>query len=104
MRSKCRNGENNINRAFEMNKLDEGWGQNAYIYSNKVYMDTAVNSLGKEMVFLNSWNCTETVWDNWMAYEDGELFYCDDEKDKWTYYNCNGLTYGDSSMEATLPR
>ena len=99
-----RNGETNINRAFEMNKLDEGWGQNAYIYSNKVYMDTAVNSQGKEMVFLNSWNCTETVWDNWMAYEDGELFYCDDEKDRWTYYNCNGLTYGDSSMEADLPR
>lgn len=99
-----RNGETNINRAFEMNKLDEGWGQNGYIYGNKVYMDTAVNSLGKNMVILNSWNCTETVWDNYMAYEDGVLFYTDDEKDKWNYYNCNGLTYGDSSLEKDLPQ
>ena len=98
-----RNGENNINRAFEMNKLDEGWGQNAYIYSNKVYMDTPTNSEGKKMVFLNSWNCTETVWDNWMAYEDGELFSCDAEEDRWNYYNCNGLTYGNSEMEKDMP-
>lgn len=98
-----RNGETNINRAFEMNKLDEGWGQNAYIYSNKAYMDTPTNSQGKKMVFLNSWNCTETVWDNWIAYEDGELVSCDNEKDQWTYYNCNGLTYGDPSMEENLP-
>ncbi len=99
-----RNGETNINRAFEMNKLDEGWGQNAYIYSNKAYMDTPTNSQGKKMVFLNSWNCTETVWDNWIAYEDGELLSCDNEEDQWTYYNCNGLTYGDESMEENLPR
>lgn len=97
-----RNGAANINRAFEMNKLDEGWGQNAYIYSNKAYMDTAVNSLGKKMVILNSWNCTETVWDNWMAYEDGELFSCDNEEDRWNYYNCSDLTYGDPSMEENL--
>ncbi len=99
-----RNGATNINRAFEMNKLVEGWGQNAYIYGNKAYMDTATNSLGKKMVILNSWNCTETVWDNFMAYEDGVLFSCDDEADKFKYYNCNGLTYGDSSMEDDLPK
>ncbi len=99
-----RNGETKVNRAFEMNKLVEGWGQNAYIYGNKVYMDTPLNSEGKKMVILNSWNCTETVWDNYMAYEDGELFYTDDEKDRWNYYNCNGLTYGDSSLEKDLPQ
>lgn len=99
-----RNGETHINRAFEMNRLVDGWGQNGYIYGNKVYMDTAVNSEGKNMVILNSWNCTETVWDNYMAYEDGVLFYTDDEKDKWNYYNCNGLTYGDSSIEKDLPQ
>ncbi len=98
-----RNGETRVNRAFEMNKLVDGWGQNGYIYGNKVYMDTSVNSEGKKMVILNSWNCTETVWDNYMAYEDGVLFYTDDEKDMWNYYNCNGLTYGDSSIEKELP-
>lgn len=97
-----RNGEEKINRAFEMNKMDEGWGRNAYIYGNKAYMDAAVNSLGKKMVFLNSWNCTETVWDNWMAYEDGVLFFCDNEADRWNYYNCNDMTYGDPSMEEGL--
>lgn len=97
-----RNGADNINRAFEMNKLDEGWGQNAYIYGNKAYMDKSVNSLGKKMVLINSWNCTETVWDNWMAYEDGVLFSCDNEDDKWKYYNCSDITYGDPSMEENL--
>lgn len=98
-----RNGAVNVNRAFEMNKLVEGWGQNAYIYGNKAYMDTPVNSLGGKMVFLNSWNCTETVWGNFMAYEDGILFSVDNEADRWNYYNCNDLTYGDPSMEKDLP-
>ncbi len=97
-----RSGCENINRAFEINKMDEGWGQNAYIYDNKAYMDTAVNSLGGKMVFLNAWNCTETVWDNYMAYEDGNLFSVDNEKDRWNYYNCNNLTYGSASMESEL--
>lgn len=97
-----RNGAESINRAFEMNKLDEGWGQNAYIYGNKAYMDKSVNSLGKKMVLINSWDCTETVWDNWMAYEDGVLFSCDNEDDRWNYYNCSDMTYGDSSMEEML--
>jgi len=99
-----RNGCVNINRAFEMNRLVEGWGQNAYIYNNKAYMDTPTNSLGKKMYFLNSWNCTETVWNNFMAYEDKTLFSVDDPDDKWNYYNCNGLTYGDSSLEESIGR
>ena len=37
-------------------------------------------------------------------YEDGELVSCDNEEEQWTYYNCNGLTYGDKSMEENLPR
>lgn len=97
-----RNGAVNINRAFEMNKLDEGWGQNAYIYGNKAYMDTSLNSLGKKMVFVNSWDCSETVWGNFMAYEDGVLFSVDNEADRWNYYNCSDLTYGDPSMEKDL--
>lgn len=98
-----RNGAININRAFEMNKLAEGWGQNAYIYGNKAYMDTSVNSFGKKMVILNSWDCTETVWGNFMAYEDGLLFSVDNEADRWKYYNCSDLTYGDPSIENYLP-
>lgn len=98
-----RNGSVNINRAFEMNRQADGWGQNAYIYGNKAYMDTSVNSLGKKMVMVNSWDCTETVWGNFMAYEDGILFSVDNEEDRWKYYNCSDLTYGDPSMEAELP-
>jgi hypothetical protein len=67
-------------------------------------MKMAISHLMLKMVFLNSWNCTETVWDNWIAYEDGELVSCDNEEEQWTYYNCNGLTYGDKSMEENLPR
>ncbi|MBE6841720.1 MAG: hypothetical protein E7510_02680 [Ruminococcus sp.] len=99
-----RNGCTNVNRAFEMNRLVEGWGQNAYIYNNKAYMDTPINSQGKKMYFLNSWNCTETVWNNYIAYEDGELISVDNPDDKWDYYNCNGITYGDSSIEEKLGR
>lgn len=77
-------------------------GQNAYIYGNKAYMDTSLNSLGKKMVFVNSWDCSETVWGNFMAYEDGVLFYVDNEADRWKYYNCSDLTYGDPSMEKDL--
>ena len=53
-------------------------------------------------LLINSWDCTETVWDNWMAYEDGVLFSCDNEDDRWNYYNCSDMTYGDSSMEEML--
>lgn len=97
-----RNGCEKINHAFSMGKIVDGWGQNAYIYGNKAYMDTPVNSQGKKMVFLNSWNCSETVWDNYLAYESGELFPIDDEKYRWDYYNCSDLTYGDYSIEENL--
>lgn len=97
-----RNGCSEINYAFSMNKIADGWGQNAYIYGNKAYMDTSVNALGKKMVFLNSWDCSETVWDNYLAYESGELFPIDDEKYRWDYYNCSDLTYGDYSIEENL--
>ncbi len=97
-----RNGCSEINYAFSMNKIVDGWGQNAYIYGNKAYMDTSVNALGKKMVFLNSWDCSETVWDNYLAYESGELFPIDDEKYRWDYYNCSDLTYGDYSIEENL--
>lgn len=97
-----RNGCSEINYAFSMNKIADGWGQNAYIYGNRAYMDTSVNALGKKMVFLNSWDCSETVWDNYLAYESGELFPIDDEEYRWDYYNCSDLTYGDYSMEENL--
>ncbi len=82
-----------ITRAFEQNQVVDGWGQNAEVYGNKVYMDTSVSSTGKKMYFLNSWDCSCTVWDNYMAYED-DLFSVDNEADHWNYYNCNLITYG----------
>lgn len=88
-----RNGCTAIQRAFEQNNVVDGWGQNASVYGNQVYMDTATNALGKKMYFLNAWDCSATVWDNFMAY-DGELFSIDYEDDHWNYYNCNLLTYG----------
>lgn len=88
-----RNGCTAIQRAFEQNNVVEGWGQNTSVYSNQVYMDTATNALGKKMYFLNAWDCSATVWDNFMAYDD-ELFSVDNEDDHWNYYNCNLLTYG----------
>lgn len=89
-----RNGCEKITRAFETNQVVDGWGQNTYVYGNKVYMDTAVNANGGKMYFLNAWDCTATVWDNFMAYEDGELFSIDNKDDQWDYYNCDKLTYG----------
>ncbi len=83
----------NVTRAFEQNQVVDGWGQNALVYGNKVYMDTDTASTGKKMYFLNSWNCTVRAWDNFMAY-NGDLFSVDAESDKWKYYNCNMLTYG----------
>jgi len=88
-----RNGCEMILRAFEQNDVVEGWGQNALVYGNKVYMDKDTGSTGKKMYFLNSWDCSVTVWDNFMAY-DGELFSVDNEDDHWKYYNCNMITYG----------
>ena len=88
-----RNGCTAIQRAFEQNNVVDGWGQNATVYGNKVYMDTATNALGKKMYFLNAWDCSATVWDNFMAYDD-DLFSVDNEDDHWNYYNCNLLTYG----------
>lgn len=88
-----RNGCQAIQRAFEQNNVVDGWGQNASLYGNKVYMDTATNSWGKKMYFLNAWDCSASVWNNFMAY-DGELFSVDNEDDHWNYYNCNLLTYG----------
>lgn len=94
-----RNGCTAIQRAFESNDVLEGWGQNTFVYGNKVYMDTDTNALGKKMYFLNSWDCSVTVWDNFMAYDSGELFSVDNEEDHWKYYNCNLITYGDYSYE-----
>lgn len=94
-----RNGCTAIQRAFESNDVLEGWGQNTFVYGNKVYMDTDTNALGKKMYFLNSWDCSVTVWDNFMAYDNGELFSVDNEEDHWKYYNCNLITYGDYSYE-----
>lgn len=89
-----RNDCDKITRAFESNQVVDGWGQNLYVYGNRVYMDTAVNANGGKMYLLNAWNCTATVWDNYIAYEDGELVSADNEEDHWKYYNCNELTYG----------
>ncbi len=91
-----RNNCDKITRAFEQNNVVDGWGQNAFIYGNKVYMDTALTSDSKKMYFLSSWDCSCTVWDNYMAYE-GELFTVDNEDDHWKYYNCNLITYGNGS-------
>lgn len=89
-----RNGCEKILRAFEQNQVVDGWGQNALVYGNKVYMDTSTGATGKKMYFLNSWDCSVTVWDNFMAYEN-DLFSVDNEDDHWKYYNCNLITYGE---------
>lgn len=89
-----RNGNEYITRAFEQNNVVDGWGQNAYIYSNKVYMDTKTNANGGKMYFLSSWDCSCTVGDNYMAY-DGDLFTVDNKDEQWDYYNCNLITYMD---------
>ncbi|MDE5557598.1 MAG: right-handed parallel beta-helix repeat-containing protein [Ruminococcus sp.] len=93
-----RNNCDKITRAFEQNDVVEGWGQNAYIYSNKVYMDIAKNADGKKMYFLNAWDCSCTVWDNYIAY-DSDLVSIDNPDDQWNYYNSNFITYSDSSYE-----
>lgn len=98
-----RNGCEKINRAFESNQVVDGWGQNAFVYGNKAYMDTPTNAGGKKMYFLNCWDCTVTAWDNFIAYEDETLKSVDDPADKWSYYNCNMITYGDASYEEKLP-
>lgn len=85
-----RNGCAAIQRAFEQNEVVSNWGQNAALYSNKVYMDSAINALGNKMYFLNAWDCSATVWDNYMAY-DGDLFSIDNTDNDWNYYNCNLL-------------
>lgn len=93
-----RNNCDKITRAFEQNDVVEGWGQNAYVYGNKVYMDIAQNADGKKMYFLSAWDCSCTVWDNYIAY-DSNLFSIDNPNDQWNYYNSNLITYGDSSYE-----
>ena len=93
-----RNNCDKITRAFEQNDVVEGWGQNAYVYGNKVYMDIAQNADGKKMYFLSAWDCSCTVWDNYIAY-DSNLFSIDNPDDQWNYYNSNFITYGDSSYE-----
>jgi parallel beta-helix repeat protein len=97
-----RNGCDKINYVFDMSKMDEGWGRNAFIYGNKAYMDTDVNGKGGKMYFLNAWDCTATVWDNYIAYENRELFSVDDPDDQWDYYNSEDVTYGDYSIEESL--
>ncbi len=87
-----RNGCDKITRAFESNQVVDGWGQNFSVYGNKAYMDTSISATDKNMYLLNSWNCTATVWDNYISYEDGELVSCDNEDDRRLYYNCNLLT------------
>ncbi|MDE6004318.1 MAG: right-handed parallel beta-helix repeat-containing protein, partial [Oscillospiraceae bacterium] len=93
-----RNNCDKITRAFEQNDVVEGWGQNAYIYGNKAYMDIATNADGKKIYFLNAWDCSCTVWDNYIAY-DSNLVSIDNPDDQWNYYNSNFITYGDSSYE-----
>ena len=93
-----RNNCDKITRAFEQNDVVDGWGQNAFIYGNKVYMDIAKNADGKKMYFLSAWGCSCTVWDNYIAY-GGELFSVDNPDDHWDYYNSDFVTYGDSSYE-----
>ncbi len=69
--------------SVHLNRIMCRWlGTNASVYGNQVYMDTATNALGKKMYFLNAWDCSATVWDNFMAY-DGELFSVDHEDDHW---------------------
>lgn len=88
-----RNNCDKITRAFEQNDVVDGWGQNSYIYGNKVYMDIPVNPDGKKMYFLSAWDCSCTVWDNYIAY-DGNLISTDNPDDHWNYYNSEYVTYG----------
>lgn len=94
-----RNNCDKITRAFEANQVADGWGQNLFVYGNRVYMDTAVSADGKKMYLLSAWDCTAAVWDNCIAYEDGVPMSADNEEDHWEYYNCNMLTYGGEPPE-----
>lgn len=75
-----RNNCENITAAFQMSVQIEGWGENAQVYGNQVYMDIATNSSGRPMYLLDGWYNTATVWDNWIAYEDGVLFEATEEQ------------------------
>ena len=55
-------------------------------------MDTALNPDGKKMYFLSAWDCTCTVWDNYISYGD-ELLSTDNPDDHWKYYNTEYITY-----------
>ena len=51
----------------------DGWGINAQIYGNQMYMDVSTAVNGKPMYLVDGWSSTATVWENQIAYEDGVL-------------------------------
>lgn len=69
-----RNGCEAITAAIQMHVQVEGWGQNAQIYGNQMYMDVSTAANGKPMYLVDGWSSTATVWENQIAYEDGVLF------------------------------
>ncbi|WP_295216225.1 right-handed parallel beta-helix repeat-containing protein [Ruminococcus sp.] len=82
-----RNGCGNITAAIQMHVLVDGWGFDAQVYGNRMYMDIAENPGGRPMYLLDGWYNTATVWDNWIAYEDGSLFAATEEQ-----YNLESYT------------
>lgn len=82
-----RNGCGNITAAIQMHVLVDGWGFDAQVYGNRMYMDIAENPGGRPMYLLDGWYNTATVWDNWIAYEDGNLFAATEEQ-----YNLESYT------------
>lgn len=53
-----RNGNTLLTDAFQLNKNDDIWGQNAQIYGNTVYLDDA------EGYIANGWSCAAAVGNN----------------------------------------
>lgn len=62
-----RNENEIIADAFQLHLLVDGWGQNAQIYGNTVYLDNA------DCYVANGWDCSAEVYDN-IRYPDGNMY------------------------------
>lgn len=62
-----RNGNEIIADAFQLHVLVDGWGQNAQIYGNTVYLDN------DSCYVANGWNCSAKVFDN-TRYPEGNMY------------------------------
>lgn len=62
-----RNENDIVVDAFQLHVLVDGWGQNAQIYGNTVYLDD------ESCYVANGWNCSAEVYDN-IRYPEGNMY------------------------------